>query len=410
LEIFLVEEPAGLFLVDKSGAVRGKVPFPAEPLLAGQSLRRFQHDELSEEFRSELERLKESGASVLVTESPTLAGIVESQFGLATRVERQAKTIVEFRDRLSKDWKGRAQWLRQARLDAEIFRSPDDYRRFVRDVTIQLSRGAVTAAAARRDLFAVQAVRAIDDLDKTLNLFAGRIREWYGLHIPELDRLVEKHDTYIRLVSSLGVRKNFTAEKLVELGLPQDRSEQIAEAAGRSMGADIEEEDLAWLKSFCNDVGELFKFRDKAEAYVEGVMKTTAPNMTAVIGPVLAARLLSLAGGLENLAKMPSSTLQVLGAEKALFRSLKTGARPPKHGIIFQYASIHQAPRWQRGKIARVLAGKLSIAARIDAYGGEFIGEKLRGDLEKKVKEITEKYAQPPVREQKEKARKRKRT
>ena len=99
-----------------------------------------------------------------------------------------------------------------------------------------------------------------------------------------------------------------------------------------------------------------------------------------------------------NLAKMPASTMQVLGAEKALFRSLKTGARPPKHGVIFQYASIHQSPRWQRGKIARALSGKLAIAARVDAFGGEFIGDKLAKDVEKKVAEIQEKYKEPPVR------------
>jgi len=120
--------------------------------------------------------------------------------------------------------------------------------------------------------------------------------------------------------------------------------------------------------------------------------------MSSLVGPMLSARLISIAGGLENLAKMPASTVQVLGAEKALFRSLKTGARPPKHGVIFQYGAIHQSPRWQRGKIARALSGKLSIAARLDYFGGEFKGEVLRGQLEKKIKEISEKYGAPPAR------------
>lgn len=398
MEVFLVEEPVGLFLIDKSGAIKGKVLFPADARLAAQSLRRIQRGEPSDDLVSELKRLIGEGLKTFVTESPTLAGVIEGKLGIATRVERQARPIMEFRDKLSGEWKGRGKWIQEQQLDLELLRSPDDYRKFVRDVTIQLARGAITAAASRRDLFAVQAVRAVDDLDKTLNLFAGRIREWYGLHFPELDALVDKHDTYIRLVSALGVRKNFLAQNLVAEGLPEDRAGQIADAAKRSMGADIDEEDLEWLKSFCNDVGELFKFRNKAESYVEGIMKTTAPNLGALIGSVLAARLLSIAGGLENLAKMPSSTVQVLGAEKALFRSLKTGARPPKHGVIFQYAAIHQGPRWQRGKIARTLSGKLSIAARIDAYGGEFIGDKLREDLEKKLKEIGEKYAEPPAR------------
>jgi nucleolar protein 56 len=398
MEVFLVEEPAGLFLIDKSGAIKGRVLFPADARMAAQSLRRVQRGEPSDDLLAELKRLIADGLKTFVTESPTLAGVIEGKLHIATRVERQARPVMDFRGKLSGEWKGRGKWIQEQQLGLDMFRSPEDYRKFVRDVTIQLARGAITAAASRRDLFAVQAVRAVDDLDKTLNLFAGRIREWYGLHFPELDALVEKHDTYIRLVSALAVRKNFVAQNLIAQGLPEDRAEQIADAAKRSMGADIDEEDLEWLKNFCNDVGELFKFRNKAESYVDGIMKTTAPNLSALIGSVLAARLLSIAGGLENLAKMPSSTLQVLGAEKALFRSLKTGARPPKHGVIFQYAAIHQGPRWQRGKIARTLSGKLSIAARIDAYGGEFIGEKLREDLEKKLKEISVKYAEPPAR------------
>ena len=127
-------------------------------------------------------------------------------------------------------------------------------------------------------------------------------------------------------------------------------------------------------------------------------MKDVTPNMSSLIGPTLSAKLISIAGSLDHLAKMPASTLQVLGAEKALFRALKTGARPPKHGIIFQYAAIHQAPRWQRGKIARALSGKLSIAARIDAFKGEFRGEALKRGLEKRIDEIKEKYKNPPMR------------
>ena len=125
-------------------------------------------------------------------------------------------------------------------------------------------------------------------------------------------------------------------------------------------------------------------------------MEEVAPNMTSILGPLLSARLISIAGSLDRIAKMPSSTVQVLGAEKALFRSLKTGTRPPKHGIIFQYQPIHAAPKWHRGKIARTLSSKLSIAARMDAFGGEFIGDKLKMQLEKRIAEIQKAYPSPP--------------
>ena len=132
------------------------------------------------------------------------------------------------------------------------------------------------------------------------------------------------------------------------------------------------------------------------ENYVDRTMEEMAPNVRAVAGALLGARLIAIAGSLQNLAMRPASTIQVLGAEKALFRSLKTGARPPKHGLIFQHTLLHDAKRWQRGKIARVIAGKLAIAARADAFGGRFIGERLKAEINKRLEEIREKYKEPP--------------
>jgi nucleolar protein 56 len=292
-------------------------------------------------------------------------------------------------------------------LTLPALKSPQAYNDFVRQVTLQIARAGIARAAAKRDLSAVQAVRAMDDIDKTLNLLAGRVREWYGLHFPEMDRIVEKHDTYARLVAKLGNRRNFTNENLLAEGIPKETAQVIADAAKRSMGAEIEDQDLSVLQSFCGLMLDLYKFRDRSEAYVGDVLKQVAPNMEAVVGAALSARLISIAGSLQNLAKMPASTLQVLGAEKALFRSLRTGARPPKHGVIFQHTAIHQSPRWQRGKIARALSGKLSIAARVDAFEGEFIGEKLRDGVNKKVEEIRERYKTAPPAKKKDFGRRR---
>ena len=127
-------------------------------------------------------------------------------------------------------------------------------------------------------------------------------------------------------------------------------------------------------------------------------MLEVAPNIRGLVGPLLGARLISLAGGLSRLARLPASTIQVLGAEKALFRALRTGGRPPKHGVIFQYPAIHRSPRWQRGKIARALAAKLAIAARIDAFTGEYKADELKEELEKRIEEIKTLYAKPPKR------------
>jgi nucleolar protein 56 len=342
--------------------------------------------------------VNKTGFDTLVTETDALAKSLKSTATTSVRVEAGTATVTQFREKLATDWKGRPKWLKQQKLGVKPIEDFEEYQRFIRQVTVELARGAVTTATAKRDLYAVQAVRAIDDIDKTINLFVGRIREWYGLHFPELDRLVEKNDTYARLIADLGLRSNFTEENLEKEGIPSERISQIASSARKSMGANFPEEDLEWLRSFCNDTLELARFREKAETYVDEVMKQAAPNTTTMLGPLLTARLMSIAGGLMNLAKMPASTMQVLGAEKALFRSLKTGARPPKHGVIFQYAAIHNSPRWQRGKIARALAGKLAIAARVDAFGGDYMGDKLTKDLEKKVSEIQTKYKDPPIR------------
>ncbi|MCC6011234.1 MAG: C/D box methylation guide ribonucleoprotein complex aNOP56 subunit, partial [Desulfurococcaceae archaeon] len=154
---------------------------------------------------------------------------------------------------------------------------------------------------------------------------------------------------------------------------------------------------------------DLYKLRSTLEDYIETVMKEVSPNITALVGAKLGARLLSLAGGLEKMAKLPASTIQVLGAEKALFRALRTGGKPPKHGVIFQHPAIHRSPRWQRGKIARALAAKLAIAAKVDFFTGRFIGDKLTTELQQRIDEIKKLYPKPPPKVEKAKVHEKKR-
>ena len=264
------------------------------------------------------------------------------------------------------------------------------------NVSMELAKLRIRSASEKRDLVIAQAIQTLDDLDRTVNLFVGRLREWYGVHFPELDRLIEKHETYARLVMNLGYRDNFSLEALEKEALPKEKAENTAKMAERSMGADMAEKDMAEIQALSKNVLELYELRKNLEDYVDKTMDEVAPNTRAVAGALLGARLIAIAGSLQNLAMRPASTIQVLGAEKALFRSLKTGARPPKHGLIFQHALLHDAKRWQRGKIARVLAGKLAIAARADAFGGKYIGETLKADIDRRLAEIREKYKEPP--------------
>jgi len=387
LKAYLAESPIGLFILDAKGKIVEKQLFGKDKERIVSKLEDLRSGKMIEGLPEILKEIPKKRFSLLVSENAALAQAIKENFALEVEVERSSKVIEKFRDRLP-----------SIAVNLRVFKSEEDYDNLVREISVQMAKAAVTIAVGRRDLHAVQAVRAIDDMDKTLNLLAGRMREWYGLHFPELDRLIEKHDTYARLVADLGKRENFSEKDLTEKGLPEEKAKAIAEAAQQSMGADVSEEDLEWLRSFCTDWLELMKFREKLAGYVEMVMTQVAANMNSLVGPVLSARLTSIAGSLENLAKMPASTIQVLGAEKALFRSLKTGARPPKHGAIFQYGPIHQSPRWQRGKIARALSGSLAIAARLDFFGGEFRGDFMKKKLDKKIKEIAEKYKAPPER------------
>jgi nucleolar protein 56 len=156
--------------------------------------------------------------------------------------------------------------------------------------------------------------------------------------------------------------------------------------------------DVIQIQTFCERIIDLYHERDILEKYIEGLMEEVAPNTFALVGATLGAKFIAIAGGLVNLAKKPASTIQVLGAEKALFRSLTTGARPPKHGIIFQHTLIHGSKRWLRGKIARIFAGRLAIAIRTDAFSNKYIGDVLKEDLKKRIREIEKKKVKPKLK------------
>jgi nucleolar protein 56 len=229
----------------------------------------------------------------------------------------------------------------------------------------------------------VQAIRAIDDLIENINVMSERLHEWYGLHFPELGDYA-KDERYAELIGRHGYREQVL--KAIDVQL-------------ESVGAEMLDEDISAIQDLALLVSELYGSKARFDAYVQRSMEENAPNLTKLLSANLGARLISLAGGLGRLAKLPSSTVQLLGAEKAMFMHLRSGKAPPKHGIIFQYPAVHKAPYWQRGKVARSVASKAAIAARVDFYKGEFIGDKLVEHMEKRVQEIKDKYPEAPKKE-----------
>jgi len=272
--------------------------------------------------------------------------------------------------------------------------SPAKAEELVRDAAIYLAEAKIREASAKPDLQVIQSIQALDEVDKAVNIFNARLKEWYGLHFPELSAILSEPEQYIDFILSVGHRDR-VKEVASELKLAEKKVKAIIEASEKSKGAEIREEDLSRVKMLAKEVKDLYALRKSLQRHIETTMSKIAPNLTAIVGATIGARLIAKAGGLEKLARLPASTIQVLGAEKALFRALRTGAPPPKHGIIFQHKLVHSAPPWQRGKVARSLAAKIALAARVDAYRGER-EESLDTQLEKRIEEIKAKYPKAP--------------
>lgn len=385
MDATIVECPFGMLAFNRENKVVEKIFFPEKPQKAARALMKIEAGKAVKEVIDLVNVLRRSGYDSFVFENTNLATDIERRLNVDVKVSKPSKAG----DTLRSSMKTFA-------VETGFAGDTEEFNRWMHSVTMEITKLKVKKAVEKRDLIITQAIETIDDLDKTLNLLMSRVREWYGVHFPELDRLLEKHETYARLVSRIGSKDNFTREKLEEEAIQKSKAAKIAKSAASSMGADLTEKDITQIQTLCDNVSGLYQLRQTLETYVETAMGEVAPNVRAIAGSLLGARLIALSGGLTNLAKMPASTVQVLGAEKALFRSLKTGTQPPKHGIIFQHAFLHEAKKWQRGKIARALAGKLAIAARTDAFGSRYIGEELKDDLQKRVEEIHEKYGEIP--------------
>ena len=386
MKIFIVQFPFGVAAFDESNGLVEKALFPKDAQAAAKSLLKTESGKLSDQVSSLISLLASVGYDTFAFESAKLAEEAQKKMKVAVEVAKPAVTAV-LHSRMG-----------EIAIEAGFAKDEQELSIWTRSVSLELAKLRIKGTTGKRDLIVAQSIQTLDSLDQTVNLFMGRLREWYGVYFPELDRLIEKHETYSRLVVNLGDRENFTVENLEKENIPKERTQLVSKAAESSMGADIAEADLEMVQALAKDVLGFYLLRKNMEDYVDQTMEELAPNVRAVAGALLGARLIAMAGSLQNLAMRPASTIQVIGAEKALFRSLKTGARPPKHGLIFQHTLLHDAKRWQRGKIARVIAGKLAIAARADAFGaGHYIGDKLKADINKRVEEIQIKYKEPPA-------------
>lgn len=348
MRAYVVVNPLGVFSLDSQGKIIDEIIFDKKPV---DVARKINNKDLIEEEKELIERLKKKGFNEFISfKRHDIYLTEENNFG-----ERSLrKQIRQIANRLNFS-------------DVEL-------NEYLTRVGIELTRIRIKANV-KKDRIVMEVIDAVDEIDKSLNIYIARLREWYGLHFPEMEKIVDKHEKFAKLISEFGLRKNITEKEFVEM-------------ARNSMGIELDEKDGGILKEYAANIVNLYKLREHLEKYIEHLLKEMAPNFSAIAGPLLTARLITLAGGFEKLAKKPSSTIQLLGSEKALFRYLHGKGQSPKHGTLFIHPYIQKAPLNKRGKIARILASKLSIAIKMDYYGHGDDSETMKKELKERIEKV----------------------
>lgn len=348
MKAYIVQNPIGVFAFDEKYKIIGQVFFPKD---VKKVVEKINQEGLTLEEKQMIDQLKKNGYDFFISSKKNEAYKIEEE-NLGEKALRQNFRMLAKQGNFS---------------DLEL-------NEFLTKIGVELTKIRIKEVVKKDDIV-IQAINAIDEINKSINIFVERLREWYGLHFPEMSRLIEKHEKYVKLVSEYGLRDKIEEKDLEEL-------------KKTSMGIDLDEKDEEILKLYAARINEFYKLKDDIEKYLDHVLKEIAPNLREIATPLLAARLIAMSGGLDKLAKKPSSTIQLLGAEKALFRFLHGRGRSPKYGLLFTHVYIQNAPVNKRGKVARVLASKLSIAVKMDYYGKVDKSQEMKKELENRIKKI----------------------
>ena len=302
----LVASPLAVIGLSDNEVIVAKA-YPRDLEARAEAFSKVKRGELIGEVREAVSKLASSGFKRILVSPPSLLPALVREFGDLELGELDRPVDLE-----------------SFFVKSGLVGSIEEYRREVKSVLDKVVEEELKEAVARRDMMIVHAVHVLEDLDKQINMVYTRCREWYGLHFPELAEIVDDLEDYLRIVAEVGARRNFDEEKLERIIGPK-LAAQIMERARNSVGADLSPEDEERVKDVAREGLRLIQLRKEQERYIEELMSAEAPNLSAVAGPILGAKLISMAGGLEKLARLPASTIQVLGAEKALFRFFRTG-------------------------------------------------------------------------------------
>lgn len=385
MKCFIIDTLIGIYATDDGGNFLNYVDFLSDLQKAVEFYKSLNSDVLSENYSDFMKELKNSGFTSFVFDNKKLKELTTQKLGFNTYFEKESLEFKNFRFTLINQLN-----------KIGISKNQNEILLSFKEVEEMLIKEQISKFGSKGDVEVIQIIETLDILKKSISLFSSRMREWYGLHFPELtDKLLEENITVAKLISVLGTRENYTYENIErDFNFKDSRIEMLQKLASESMGADI---DLSIVQKYANEILSLDLFRVELEEHLDTVMGQVAPNLFALVGGLIGAKLIAKAGSLKKLAFMPASRIQLLGAEKALYRFLKTGEKRPKHGLIFQWNLIRGSKPHNRGKISRVISGKIGISAKVDYFGGEFIADILSKEISEKIQEIEKKYPKPQL-------------
>jgi len=353
MKAYITTTIVGCFALDENKNLIDLVPFEQDPSIVLEKLSKSQHG-LIEEEKELLDRLEKKGYSDFVFEfNKPIKCSIEKSNNIAKYVRKN---------------------LRRISIENGIFKTSKDFNDFLVNLGITATKDKIRKSISS-DRVLMHMINAIEEIDKSLNVFTERLREVYSLHFPELDKTIDSNERFTKLVVEFGHRNKIEDPKIKLL-------------SKESVGAELSDADLEIIRVFAKQILELYKLRENLIKYVEDTMRKIAPNLSEITPPLLGAKLITKAGSLEKLAKTTSSTIQLLGAEKSLFRYLHGKGKSPRFGILALHPLVMNAPEQLKGKVARSIASKISIAAKIDFYSKDYRGKQLKKDLDEKIKKI----------------------
>ena len=334
---------------------------------------------VSSQLEKLLEEIKKDKKSTLIVSETKLANAI-NKLGLNFNVVSDAVTLDIYRA------------IKEYLPELLPGMSDNDLSKMSLGLAHSIGRHKLKFSADKVDVMIIQAIALLDDLDKELNTYAMRCKEWYGWHFPELAKIVTDSVAYARIILTMGIRSKASETDLSEI-LPEEIEERVKTAAEVSMGTEITQTDLDNINALAEQIVEFAAYREQLSNYLSARMKAIAPNLTQLVGELVGARLIAHSGSLISLAKSPASTIQILGAEKALFRALKTKHDTPKYGLLYHASLVGQATGKNKGKIARVLAAKAAVSLRYDALAEDRddsgdIGLESRAKVENRLSQL----------------------